>query len=293
MAGPIGLLAAQGAQTIMGLAAGELNDRRQLRQQGKLNEQQFEIDGRALARQKAADLGMIEATSYGFQKEKMKEAGLSPGLMYGGGGPGSAMTGGTASTNAAKAPGGGGEIMGMQLMQAQKELLQAQTEKTKAETTKTAGVDTDLTKWQALMVETAQNIASGSANDVMEKIQGEAWIIKQQMKAAEGMVTAELQKKQAEVVGQLIMNQLNNAKTDLTIEQMTAIGVEIAQKWESLRIQEGYLEIEKFVRDVSDSTKLTVETITKAVQLVGGGLIKGIPNKTIRTHELGRSAEHE
>lgn len=138
----------------MGLILGGVNDRRQLRQQEKLQELQIkgnkEMGDYNYMRQKQ----MWEETSYAAQKEQMEKAGLNPALMYGMGGGGGATTGtGGQGVSGGQAPSGGGEAqamsgMGMQMAQqaaitaAQTELIKAQTEKTKAETTKTAGVDT-------------------------------------------------------------------------------------------------------------------------------------------------------
>ena len=157
----LGMQAAETAvNSVLGMITAGFNDGRQLRQQGKLNEQQYAIDGRALARQKAADLEFWKQTSYPGQVAMMKEANLSPGLAYGISGGGGASIGGTATTNAPKAPEGGGEIIGMQLMAAQRDLLKAQTAKAEAEAAKTAGVDTDLTRQQSRLANIAANLGA-------------------------------------------------------------------------------------------------------------------------------------
>lgn len=275
MGGPIGMLGQLGEQaasnavdSVMGLVAGEINDRRQLRQQKKLNEQQFEIDGRALARQKAADLGMIQATSYGFQKEQMKNAGLSPGLMYGGGGAGGAVTGGTGSTNAPKAPQGGGEIMGMQLMNAQKELIQAQTEKTKVETTKTAGVDTQLTEAQGRLAKNVAQFYVDTYEDNYDKLKAEVSILERNSRVNYATEGTEIETKKAELVGLGIANELKKAQTELTEEQMKATAEMVKQKWEEVSIRKGHLDLDKFIKDVKDSTKLTTESIIRVIGLM-------------------------
>jgi len=293
--GPIAGLAMNAAETAvnsgLGMITAGFNDRRQIRQQGKLNEQQYAIDGRSLARQNAADLQMWKDTSYGAQREEMEKAGINPGLMYGMSGGGGQTTGhGGAATNAAKAPAGGNEIMGMQLMGAQKALLEAQTEKTKAETTKTAGVDTELSRQQGRMAHIAADLHAMTNEEAAEQMQARTHILWQEAKAAQGMVTAELRTKQAEAIGAVLMNDLREAQKDLTVEQMGAIGEQIAQKWKALEIEQGKLDLQKFVQDVSNSTKLTVETITKAVEMVGGGLIqkglKQMPNKSEHTKKI-------
>jgi len=225
---------------------------------------------------------------------ELKKAGLNPALQYGGkGGGGQTIGNSGGNVNAESAPRGGGEVMGLQMMNAQRQLIEAQTEKTKVETAKTAGVDTDLTREQGRMATIAANLAAMTVEDAAEQVQARTHILWQEAKAAKGMITAELQTKQAEAVGAELMNELRRVQKDMTETQMAAIGEEIAQKWKALEIQQGHLDIEKFVQDVSNSTKLTVETVARAAELVGGGFIKKIPNKMVKTHELGKSAKIE
>ena len=128
--------------TALGLALEGHNDRRQLRQQGKLLEQQAAIDQKQAIFNRGLGIQTWKETGPVGMTEELKKAGLSPALYYGktGGGPTTGSAGG--SVNAEGAPRGGGEIMTLQLMGAQKKLLEAQTAKAEAEAAKTAGVDT-------------------------------------------------------------------------------------------------------------------------------------------------------
>lgn len=289
--GPFGMIAQAGADIGLGMIQRGIQNREQLVQQGKLNEQQFSIDGRALARQKAAELQQWKDTSYGAQLEEMKKNNLSPGMMYGAAGGGAGQLGGSAGSVAApKAAVGNGMDL---ITVAQRKLIEAQTENIKVDTAKKAGVDTELTRQQGRAAEIAANLAAITQEEAAQQMQAKTHILWEEAKAAKGMISAELQIKQAEVVGATLANELRKAQTDLTKEQMAAIAQEIAQKWKDLEIKQGHLDLQKFVQDVSNSTKLTVETITKVAQMVGGGIIKGIPNKMIKTHELGKSARIE
>lgn len=140
-AGQAGAAAANG---IMGMVAGGINDRRQVRQQRRMNE----ANKPYVEWLNQQQLKMWEATGYGAQREQMMKAGINPALMYGMSG-GGGQTAQIAQSQAGAAPSGGGEMMGMvgmglnmQLMKAQKDLLESQAAKNKAETAKTAGVDT-------------------------------------------------------------------------------------------------------------------------------------------------------
>lgn len=162
---------------ILGQIFGGMNDKRQLKQQRKL--QQLQITGyKDLAEyQKGLDLQMWKDTSYPAQMEMLKAAGLNPGLMYGMGGGGGTTTGGTgAMPSGGDAPRGGGENvamtgMGMQfgMMEAQRELIQAQTEKVKAETTKTGGVDT--TEAETRIESLKQGITNAKQQEQILKIE--------------------------------------------------------------------------------------------------------------------------
>lgn len=135
----------------MGLLLGKINDKRQLKQQQKLQDMQMQGNLQMLKAQEEKELRMWKNTSYEAQKEQMKLAGLNPGLMYGmGGGGGQTVGGSGGGVSGGHAPAGGGEAvqmagMGLQmgLQKAQLDNIEAQTAKTKAEAKKLEGVDTE------------------------------------------------------------------------------------------------------------------------------------------------------
>lgn len=163
----------------MGLILGNINDKRQLRQQRKL--QALGIEGTKELRdyENEKQLELWKKTNFSAQMEEAKKAGLNPGLLYGMGGAGGASTGGGgASAGGGHAPTGGGETtalmeigMQKQLMAANLELIKAQTQKTQAEATKTAGVDTSLGETQIKSL--TQGIANQQAAEAFTKIQTE------------------------------------------------------------------------------------------------------------------------
>ncbi|AXH73116.1 MAG: hypothetical protein [Microviridae sp.] len=265
--GPFGMIAQAGADIGLGMITRGINNRDQLQQQAKLNEQQFAIDGRALARQKEAELQQWKDTSYGAQLQEMKRNNLSPGMMYGAAGGGAGQLGGSAgSVNAPKAATPGSEVLGMTI--AQRKLIEAQTENVKADTAKKAGVDTEYVRQQSRNTEIAANLAAMTQEEAAEQMQAKSRILWAEAKAANGMVTAELQKKQAEVIGANLANELRKVQKDMTEAQMVQIANSIAQKWKELEIKQGHLDIEKFVQDVSNSTKLTVEAVSRAAGML-------------------------
>lgn len=132
-----GSQATQGAiGAAMGLVVGGLQDKRQLKQQGRLNEQSMEMNAKMLEMQKQKELEMWEKTGPQGQMKQLEKAGLNAGLMYGMGGAGGQSMGGSgAGGTGAHAPGGSGmEIMQGMQMAMQLKLLDAQKKNIDADT---------------------------------------------------------------------------------------------------------------------------------------------------------------
>lgn len=144
--------------TGMGIATAGWQDRRQLKQQRKLNDLDYEYSNRVAEDNYRRSMKMWEETGPVGQMEQYKKAGLNPGLMYGmGGGGGQTAAAPQQQRQQADAPRGGGEIgmglqMGMQqaMMAAQIELAKSQANKNNVEAKKTETVDTELSKTQTL-----------------------------------------------------------------------------------------------------------------------------------------------
>jgi len=282
--------------TGLGLLLQGHNDRRQLKQQEKLNELQLKANKQQMDYEQMLALELWDKTNYAAQVGQLKKAGLGVGLMYGkGGGAGGTTSGaGSGGTQAQAAPAGGGEILGLQLMQAQKNLIEAQTEKTQAEARKTAGVDTNLTTQQERMQRIQADFLANTYHANYSMIETQAAILEEQYRKArvEGNVAestelTQIKRASAELMGMAITNELRRAEKDLTEQQITQSIETIAQRWEEVEISKGRLELERFIRDVSDSTKLAVETVGRIVNTLvnkipgGGEMTKG------RTEERG------
>lgn len=149
--GAIAALGMQAGEQLVSGAIGQLfagaNDRRQIRQQKKLQELEISGSKQLTDYNYAKQLQMWHDTNYSAQVSELEKAGLNPGLLYGQGGGGGTTTGsgGGAKVTGAQAPVGGGEIMGMMQLrsqQAQIDLMKAQAKKTDVEAAKLAGIDT-------------------------------------------------------------------------------------------------------------------------------------------------------
>lgn len=103
--------------------------------------------------QQGADLAydMWNKTNYDAQLAKLKEAGLSPGLMYGLGGAGGSTTSAGSGGSAAGGQASSGQFMDMsnilaaRKLEGELNLMAAQEDKVRAEAEKLRGVDTELT----------------------------------------------------------------------------------------------------------------------------------------------------
>lgn len=157
--------AGNAVQAGMGLLLQSQADKRQMKQQEKLQELQMKGQKEMTNYNTAKQLQMWKDTNYPAQVEQLQKAGLNPGLLYGmSGGGGTTANISQGSVDGGKAPQGGREIqdmigMGIQsaLLIAQKENIEADTEKKKIEAAKTAGVDT-------------KNVAADTENKILQGI---------------------------------------------------------------------------------------------------------------------------
>lgn len=258
--------------TGLGLLMEGHNDRRQLGQQQELLNQQYNMDERKMKLEQQIGLENWDKTNYAAQVGQLEKAGLNPGLMYGmkgGGGATMGMTGGSVNANAA--PKGGGEIMGLQMMNAQRALIEAQTENVQADTKKKGG--------ETEAIDIANSLASDSYETTFDKILAQASILQDEAKMmrnnyeiSEATKHMEISMKEGELIGLGLSNEMKEAGIRLTEEQIKQTVEAVKQAWKNLDIQEqnavingNRLELDKFIKDVPDSIKLTVETVRNVV----------------------------
>lgn len=279
-------MGSQAAGGIFGLLLGDINDRRQIRQQEKL--QNLQIRGQ----KEMTDYGFMKQlqmwmdTNYPAQVEQMKLAGLNPGLLYGSKGGGGVTTGSApGNVTGGQAPSGGGEAMGImgmtQLTMAQRELIKAQTEKTKAETIKLGGVDT--TKTETEIKSLSQGIDNAKAQEELTKVETEirqieshikgstqnaaialimqelraSWdrmeMIKNEHKISDATMNDKIKQVGAELAGIYARNELARAGTKLTAAQIQNISDQIAIAWESLYNAQDQTAIQKKLQEFETS----------------------------------------
>lgn len=159
-------LGTQTAGGVMGLVLGEYQDRRQMRQQEKLQHLQIQGSKEMTDYNYAKQLQMWNDTNYQAQLAQMKKAGLNPALMYGMGGGGGQSTGSGsgATVQGANAPIGGNEIRDIMGLTMQSQLMAAQTENIKAQTEKTKGETANLPATGENIKASTANLTQGVAN---------------------------------------------------------------------------------------------------------------------------------
>lgn len=248
----------------MGLLLEGHNDRRQLEQERKLQEQQMGFNKQMAEFNYQQQMKMWEATNYKAQMEQLKKAGLNPGLIYGMSGGGGATTAAAPATapSGGTAPRGGGEAMGMALQGAQSamqvELLRAQKENIEADTKNKLGdaankplvganisANTELAKIEARIKNIDVEIKGRTIEDAIDIITGEASIATyeairtgRQNGIEQATVDATLQRIQEESIGAALTNILTNAKIEVETATVKKIAADIAQGWRGIEIKD-------------------------------------------------------
>lgn len=244
-----------------------IGDKRQLRQQQKLTNQQVQAQMDLGEYNRQLQMQMWNDTNYGAQRKHLEDAGLNAALLYGKGGMGGMTTGGGMATGV-----GGGQAAnaaqtsqasaGMGLMGAQIALMQAQTKKTEVEADKLAGVDTELAGADTGLKK--QGTLESESRTEMNKIQAEIqkldlelkgksledqlYIIDQEahamtgkrMKAwAEGNIAENTQETQMKIINQELTNKALEAVAiqqgvNLDKARINEITNDIQRKWQEL-----------------------------------------------------------
>lgn len=258
---------------IMGLMLGGINDKRQVRQQERL--QRIQIAGQ----KEMMDYGMEKQmqmwldTNYGAQVEQMNKAGINPGLLYGKGGPGGITGSPSGNVSGGTAPSGGREIqdviqMGIhtRLLQAQEENIRAQTEKTKTETTKIGGIDTEqaiaqtallaqeldnkreeyqIKRLQQTMMQIENFEKQASQEDRLDQIETAAKtamrqlnIIANQQTVSDTTIQEQIKIIQQNAISAVLHNEATQNNIQLTKEQIKKVTQEIVASQKQLTFQE-------------------------------------------------------
>lgn len=312
----LGMQAASGlVDTGLGLLMEGHNDRRQLRQEGKLLRQQAEVDRGQTQFNQQIGLDTWRKTGPVGMTEELKKAGLSPALQYGMGGSGGQSMGAPGgSVGGGKSPKGGGEVMGMAMMNAQRALIEAQTKNVEVDTENKAGVDRELKRAQGglIGVQTEQariennmktdtyEVTKGQIEAAADKMRSEAGIAANNREISDKTKKNQIDMVEGELIGLTLANELKRAQTGLAEEQIKKVIQDVKQGWQRLSIESknaatnlmnsetarinantsireflehvrktdydydvrrGALELQRWLHDMPDSEKITVEAL--------------------------------
>ena len=263
-------------------------DRRQLKQQEKLNQQQIEGQKQMADYQQQLQMKTWDATNYSRQIQEMEEAGLNPAMIYGhsggggatvGTGTGGGPTGGQAANAAATQQANTQAMQGMALMGAQIDLMKAQAENQRADAAAKGGYQKDLATAQ-----TGEAISRTEINKLEAELRGksmedqltiieytgekllgerdEAW--------AKGNIAQATIKEQIKIINQELTNKAIEAvatqsNINLNEAKINEISNSIQQKWQELTIKETTSRWEH-----KDRIK-AIEEYTRAA-LIGAGI---------------------
>lgn len=276
----------------MGLLLEKHNDKRQLKQQEKLQNLNIRGQQEMGLWNQARQLEMWKATGPVGQMEQLEKAGLNPGLIYGMGGAGG-QTANTESGNigGANAPSGGQEAMGLMMGNMQLGLMNAQRKKIEAETNninadtpnkgltgKNIEANTALTQiqtqWETIRTEVAEQSkyeAIGTIIQQMRKTQLEVENMVQTNRITRQTADDSIKIIKQQAIGAVLENELKVENIKKTKQEIDQIANAIEQKWTELTLQGRSLDIQEF--------KTEMEANMPEIGRIGGSMLNSIKRK--------------
>lgn len=261
--------ASQATSGIFGLLMGNMENKRQLAQQERLQQLQIKGSKELSDYQLQQQMKLWEQTNYKAQMEQLEKAGLNPALLYG-------MSGGGGTTAAAAAGGmptstqphktpileSMGMGMQMQLMNAQRRDLEASAKLKEAQADKTSGVDTQ--EAQTRIQSMTQGIQNQKAQEALTWVQREiaqvqASVQRQTMQEAMETITNLAHKTYEEVRELRIENDLS---TEQFKDKVKLLKMEIAQ----IAVHNALMNAQK--ENVNQDTKNKIQEILESQQRV-------------------------
>lgn len=268
----LGQQAATGALGMgMGLLLEGHNDRRQIKQQQKLQDMQIAGQKDMTRFNMAQQYDMWLKTNYGAQKEQMTKAGLNPGLLYGMSGGGGTTTGSAGgAVGGAQAPSGGREMidsMGIQMQAAQLSLLDAQRKNIEADTQNKLGdaankplvgknlnADTEnkLVQNELLMVQSeiagkTQNMQIAMVNTALRKITAEMHMQETQQKITAETADTTIEKAKRDLAQTVAITELTRAQKVATDKGIQKTVEEIEKIKQEVQNMKDYFQLDDFI----------------------------------------------
>lgn len=297
-AGAIGTAAGTG----LGLLFGKSQDKRQLKQQQKLTDQQVKANKDLADYQNELALQMWKDTNYGAQVDEARKAGLSMSIFGNGGGQGGSTAASVGSAGGGVADGaaaGQNAAQGMALLGAQLRNIEAQTEKTKVETKKIGGADTENTIAQTEYTRGAQTKNTEQDTKVKEALESNVMWDNELKEVAADIANKTknftVQQKEQEAIGAGVDNAVKRLGMKLDRRKVNALEETVRQQWDRLILERREVTVKELAQGVQeafmrDNTKLRGEELTQreyeaiSQTVIGAvGLVAGQGGTTTRT----------
>lgn len=281
----------------LGLILGDHNDKRQIKQQEKLQKQQIQGQMQMTDYNQQKALEMWQNTNYDAQRQQMEKAGLNVGLMYGqGGGGGTTANVTSGNVSAPTAEGQKGEIgMAMQLglqqalTKAQIELTEAQKRKTEneADNIGEGGANRNQTlattegiKFDNILKDINSNIATQTEGEQIQRIRtelqkanAETQSTMAQAKIDNATIETEIQRQKDAAAEQALKVLLTKANINLT-DQKIKESIETIKRMEAMTDQgQKQIELQKLMTDFNTSDANKIRQWTQMIGDVTGGVM--------------------
>lgn len=299
--GPVaaaGLDIGQGiVETGLGMALGNYNDRRQLKQQRKLQNLQLEGMRASTDYQAMKEYEMWLKTGYTGQMEQLKKAGLNPGLLYGMGGAGGQSMGGSGGTpSGASAPQGAAISMEIGMQNAQRKLIEAQTENIQADTankplegkkieagtlnliagTETEKVKKELGEIQVNIAQIEEDIKGATANaakasiftalrEATERLQ----ILTNEKEISDATQEEKIKMIRTELAGMYARNELTRAQTGKTKADTEQLAKQIALEYDKLANEKEKTKLQEKLTEFETSFGKQASAILQSLLGIG------------------------
>lgn len=281
----MGLMEAAGAAVAATNMAGnwlgignKRQDKRQLKQQTKLNEINSATAKNLADYEQNLKLKMWKDTNYSAQLDQARLAGISKAAAIGGSGTGTqgasvGSVGGGAAANAAETQNARTAslqqnmqlVSQLALQKAQKENIEADTANKQADANKKSGIDTDVAK-QGLeqAKQTQQAIVDKAVKDALTAGEQYTKTSAESQEANRGLEDR-LKAIKANALGAIIENEAKKTGIQVDKAKIKQISESIAQGWEGLKQGDRKIAIDKFKEEIKANYPSMMDVFGRAM----------------------------